>query len=181
MAARKTLIIGLTGYARSGKDTVASMIAEKYNFKMFTFSDLLKTELMKQGRPVTKDEMSKYGDMLRAEYGPEIMAEKMWEKARRFPRVVLSGFRTPEEVKRMRYEADKFFLVFVDAPPRIRFARRKKLDQLGWDDFFYRDKRDIEKKGLDKVVELANFTLRNNGSLRLLEKRVEELMEKILG
>jgi cytidylate kinase len=36
------MIIGLTGYAQSGKDTVASILVEKYGFKRVAFADKIR-------------------------------------------------------------------------------------------------------------------------------------------
>jgi dephospho-CoA kinase len=40
------MIIGLTGYARSGKDTVASILVEKYKFERVAFADPIRSMLM---------------------------------------------------------------------------------------------------------------------------------------
>jgi cytidylate kinase len=38
-------IIGLCGYARSGKDTLGSLLVERLSFKRISFADTLKKEL----------------------------------------------------------------------------------------------------------------------------------------
>jgi hypothetical protein len=40
------MIIGLTGYAQSGKDSVASVLIEKYGFERVAFADPIKSFLM---------------------------------------------------------------------------------------------------------------------------------------
>ena len=41
------MIIGLTGYARSGKDTVASILVEDYGFTRVAFADPIRDLLLK--------------------------------------------------------------------------------------------------------------------------------------
>lgn len=42
---RDKIIMGLIGYARSGKDTVGNILVNRYNFKRIAFGDILKQEL----------------------------------------------------------------------------------------------------------------------------------------
>lgn len=41
-AVLKPLLVGLTGYAQTGKDTIASVLVNKYGFKRVAFADKLK-------------------------------------------------------------------------------------------------------------------------------------------
>jgi len=46
------MIIGLTGYAQSGKDTVAKILVEKYGFKRVAFADKIRKLLYEMDPPV---------------------------------------------------------------------------------------------------------------------------------
>jgi len=48
------MIIGLTGYARSGKDTVANILVKNYGFKRVAFADPIR-KLLYETNPVVKD------------------------------------------------------------------------------------------------------------------------------
>lgn len=54
---RRPIIVGLIGYAQSGKDTVASRLVDACNFKRYAFADNLRKALYKLN-PV----LSQYGD-----------------------------------------------------------------------------------------------------------------------
>lgn len=48
------MIIGLSGYARSGKDTVAQFLVEEHGFKRLAFADTIRTFLLKIN-PILED------------------------------------------------------------------------------------------------------------------------------
>jgi hypothetical protein len=47
------MIIGLTGYAQSGKDTVAQVLVEKYGYTRIAFADKIRELLYEMDPPVT--------------------------------------------------------------------------------------------------------------------------------
>jgi hypothetical protein len=50
------MIIGLTGYSGSGKDTIAQLLCDNYDFTRFAFADPLKEMLIKAGL-ATREEL----------------------------------------------------------------------------------------------------------------------------
>lgn len=54
-------IIGLCGYARSGKDTVGKMMIEKMNFKRISFGDVLKKDLDEHMKSHVLEDLTKKG------------------------------------------------------------------------------------------------------------------------
>jgi len=183
------LVIGLTGLASSGKGEVARYL-EKNGFSKFVFSDVLKEEAEKRGLlenktyEEQKNIFSKLGDQLRRENGRwDILAEKLIEKIKsnNLEKVVVDGFRSVEEVNLFKKNFQNFYLIYVNADEEIRFKRRKLEDSnIDIENFRARDKRDIEEKGLEKVIELTDFTIDNNEEgLENLHKKIDEFLEKI--
>ena len=76
------MIIGLTGFARSGKDTVADILVRDYGFKRLAFADKLK-ELAEELNPVldTKNGTIRLQDVLYAS------GHLDWEHAKTVPAV----------------------------------------------------------------------------------------------
>jgi len=173
------VIIGLTGLAGSGKDAAANFLSEKYGYKLLVFSDILVEEAKKRGTEPTKMNLSILGDELRTETGNAVLAKKILEKIDPEKNYVLSGFRSPEEVYAIQNEVLDFYLVYIDADKATRFKRRRPEDPRTEKEFFARDERDVSNKGLGRVIEMADFTIANNGTLQELEKKVEELLSKI--
>ena len=172
-----TIIIGITGLARSGKDTAAEYLASSYGFKVFTMSDVIKTELMRRGMIISKENMSKLGDIMREEYGRNVVAIKTLEKSSNFAKVAITGMRSPEEIKYFRYEADKFYLLAIEANDDKRFERRSKEDPQRRSEFYVRDERDIKNKGLDKVIDKANCVIKNNYSKKYFYNKIDEFLK----
>jgi dephospho-CoA kinase len=175
------VIIGLTGLAGCGKDTVARYLQERHGYKMLVFSDILVEEAKSRGMEPTKMNLSILGDDLRKGMGNAALAKKLLDKIDPENSYVISGFRSPEEVYSIQNEVIDFCLIFIDADKSTRFKRRRPEDPQAENEFFERDERDIENKGTGKVIEMADFTIVNNGSVDELYKKTEELLAKIEG
>lgn len=190
VANKTSVVIGLTGLASSGKSTVANFMKGKWGFEYLVFSDVLKAEANRRGLLKGKDMesqkavLSKFGDDWRKETGKnEIIAEKLIEtiSERGLQRVVVDGARAPAEIELFRRSFEQFYLLAIDAGQKVRFARRKvqdpaaKLEQIE-----ARDKQDIENKGLDKVMTMADFMIDNNGDKEKLFKQIESAVGPVL-
>lgn len=175
------IVIGLTGYHRAGKDTVADYIEEEYGFRTLTFSDALKKRLKEQGKEITKMNMSKEGDKLRDKEGRAALAKELYRmiENRGWERVVMNGFLSPEEMDYIRNEVMNFHLVEVQAAPMKRFKRRSEDEPDNEEEFFKRDERDKELKGADKVMEMSDYIVHNNSDLESLHQEVDYVMADI--
>ena len=171
----------MTGLAGCGKDTVARYLQERHGYKMLVFSDILVEEAKSRGMEPTKMNLSILGDDLRKGMGNAALAKKLLDKIDPENSYVISGFRSPEEVYSIQNEVIDFCLIFIDADKSTRFKRRRPEDPQAENEFFERDERDIENKGTGKVIEMADFTIVNNGSVDELYKKTEELLAKIEG
>jgi len=184
------LVLGLTGLAGCGKGAVSDYLVKEHKFVKFVFSDVLREEAHKRGLLKTKNleeqksVLSKLGDELRKESGKKgILAEMLINKikANKSEKFIIDGFRSIEEVKLFRKNFKDFYLILVDADEVIRFSRRKLDDQNATlQDFQERDKRDIEEKGLGKVLEMADFSINNDKEgLDCLYKEIEKILNLI--
>lgn len=176
------MIVGLTGLARSGKQLVADYLKTKYGFKVYDFAqEVLIPEVKRRRIDPTKINLSVIGDELREENGMGILAELLIEKIGKVDdqNIVIMGFRSPEEVDYIRNESLHFYLVEVYSDPLIRYSRRESEDPQSTKEFFERDKRDIENKGMGKVLRMADFIIKNNSDTKSTQKQVDELMKKL--
>ncbi len=158
------MIIGVTSLARAGKDTFADYLVDNYGFVKLNLSDVLREELMVQGKPATKEEMSKLGDEWRTRYGMHIVMRRTLDKAQKFDRAIITGLRSMAEISLMRNNSDKVYVVAITASRDVRYERRNRLDPQTKEEFFARDERDINNKGLDEVIKSADYEIRNNYS-----------------
>jgi len=175
-------IIIVTGLARSGKDTVTNFIARKYSYKKFIASDLLKEELEKTGRPITKKNMETLGIKLRKQYGLDVMARQLWDRIKKYEKVVISGLRSPEDIDwfKAQKRVESVAVIAVTASNNIRFGRRNIQDAITKEHFFERDTIDMRELGLKKIIESADYTIKNESSLEILYNEIKEIMVKIV-
>ncbi len=171
------MIIGVTGLARAGKDSFADYLAKAYGFVKLNMSDCLRDQLVRDSKEPSKMNMSILGDEWRAKWGYDIIIRKTLECAQSLPKVIITGFRSVEEVSFMKSNSDKFMLVAIVASDETRFSRRNSDDPQDFDSFIARDIRDIEKKGLDKVLALADYVIDNDSNDWNLYGKCEEFLK----
>src|SRR3989338_2513512 len=183
------MVIGLTGLAGSGKTTVAKYLKEKYGYEFLTLSDIIKEEIARRGLSdgetleEQKRYQSKFADEWRKETGKmDIVAIKMIEKVNsmKLNKVAIDGFRSPAEVDLFRNAFLNFKLIYVSTDFETRFQRRQKDDPTAKKEKMQeRDEDDIERKGLQDVIEMADFVLDNNGTLKDLQHQIDVIVEGI--
>lgn len=181
------MIIGLTGKNACGKGEVALYLKRK-GFKYFSLSDVIRDEIKKNKLEVTRDNLIKFGNFLREEFGPQVLAQRIIEKLIPNVNYVIDSIRNPHEVYSLRIMGD-FTFVNVCASPEVRFerikARQRELDPQTFRDFLKYEEREVKNKSsnmqqLDRCEELADFTIENNSSIEELYKKVDKLLKKLL-
>lgn len=178
------IIIGLTGPAASGKETISKKFAEA-GFEVFVFSDILRREaesrgLLKGNPEEDKMIISKLGDIVRFISGKKdiladaLVREILYSEKQKF---VVDGFRAEDEVFLFRKTFGNFKLIYVNAESKIRFERRKLQDPTAsYDNFLKRDELDIKNKGMDKVFKMADARIENNGDLESLHAQMGKFL-----
>ena len=174
------MIIGLTGPAQAGKDTVADYIVENYGFKKVSFSDILDEELKKRGLEITKMNRSKLGDDLRKKGGMGVLAEILLKRIDS-PDVVIPNFRSPEEVVYIRSKTSGFHLILIETDAKKRYERRSNIDPDNFEEFVARDERDFKNKGMESVFIMADHSLHNDGNLEELHEQIDAAMKDLTG
>jgi|YelNatPaOPRAMG01_1025707.scaffolds.fasta_scaffold11743_4 dephospho-CoA kinase len=184
-------VIGLTGTIGAGKKTVKEIIQKKLTCYTVTLSDIIKAEIERRKGTLDRSTLQNMGNELRKRYGSHILAMLAVEympKEKNF--IIIDGIRNPGEVEYLKKKYGKDFkLLAVDANEKIRFerllSRGEKKDPKTWEEFLEMDKRD---KGfgeppwgqqVSKCLEMADFTILNEGSLEELERKVEEIIKAL--
>lgn len=171
-------VLGITGLSGCGKDTVAQYLKKKYNFEWFNFSDILLDECKKLKLEPTKMNLSKIGDKYRLEKGMGGLALSIFEKIKDCEKtnIVITGFRSTEEVDYIRNNVEEFTLMEIRTDPLLRWKRRKTSDPQNKEEFFERDRRDKELKGLGKVINMVDLTIINNDNISELNKKIDNFV-----
>jgi dCMP deaminase len=184
------MIIGLTGKNGAGKGEAARELV-RLGFEYHSLSDVLREELKRRKRPVTRDNLTRLGNELRRAHGPGVLAAKTLARLDPHKNAVVDSFRNPGEVEAFRKNGS-FALISVVASPRVRFARirtrARENDPKALREFLFVEKRedkparagDIHPQNISACIAAADAQLPNNGTLFQLRERVAPLLQKLL-
>lgn len=181
------MIIGLTGPICAGKDEVAHILMEM-GFQRFSLSDEIRTEMREKGIVPTRTILQEYADSVRRKEGIGVWARRITPKLPLGVDCVIDSIRNPGEVEVFR-ESRNFFLLKVDAPARLRFARMVKRAR-EQDPQTFEQFQQLERKDLGigqpeygqqhaQCFALADKTVINEGTIEKLREVIREVLEDI--
>jgi len=182
------MILGLTGRNAAGKGEVARIL-KAGGFEYFSLSDELRLELQAQGVAETRDHLIEAGRRLRQNEGLDALARRVTRRFNTGLNQVVDSIRNPEEVRFLR-SLGSFFLIAVDAPLDLRFARAQARartgDPVDIDAFRKAEERELASgdpaaQQLIGTIALADFTVVNDTDLETLTTRVRALFREAVG
>jgi len=181
------MILGVTGFFCSGKDSLASYLGSK-GFVHISLSDMIREEIRARQQEVTLERLTKVGNELRRRYGAGILAVRALRCMNEYSRYVVTSIRHPAEVETLRLRRD-FVLLFVDAPQRVRYdrsiARARKGDHLPtFEEFIAAEKgqlsgKDPDAQQLALCRDEADLVLRNDRTLQVFHSRIDKALRDI--
>src|SRR3989338_6469212 len=115
------MIIGLTGLNGAGKGEAAEFL-KKRGFQYYSLSDVIREQLEREGKPVTRQNLIECGNSLRQQYGASVLADRILKRLDPDKNYVVDSFRNPNEVAAFRSKKD-FGLLKITADAEIRFER----------------------------------------------------------
>ncbi len=125
---------------------------------------------------------------LREKYGASYLAERLYDKARKAgSKSVIESLRNPKEVESLKKKGS-FYLLATDADPKIRYQRIRKrgseTDKITYQEFIANEKREMSthdknRQNLSKCINMAEYQLENNGTIRQLHQRIEKILNDI--
>ena len=180
-------VIAFVGYVTSGKDRAAE-IAQDRGFALFSGGDLLRSIADELGIPKDRDSLIRYGNLYRRRFGSDIIFRGAVQEIKAAPegsKHVLHSFRNPAEVELVQKELGAL-VVEVWAPPEVRFQRMPDRNKEGnpktWEAFQRLEDIDhgigqeLSGQNIAECVALAEVVIRNEGTLRDLEGKIDELL-----
>lgn len=184
------MLIGITGFYCSGKDTAADFLVGKKGFVHYSLSDALRDELRRRGKEITRANLLETGFDLRNTRGFGVLAELAVEKCRKTrdcENFVITSIRHPDEIRRLAAESD-FFLLKLDAPSEIRFERLKKRgreqDPRTFEEFMAFEQKESATEGpgqqLGICAAMADVTVDNSlNDYKTLYEKLDTLVEQL--
>lgn len=182
-----SILIGLTGENCSGKGTAAEYLMKK-GFAFASLSDVVREELAKEKKEVTRDHLVAKANALRTEFGPGILAKKVLARLEKDRNYCIDSIRNPAEAEELR-KTKNFFLIYITAPAEVRFQRmrerQRESDPRTLQEFQRLEQ--IERKGsptqqnLEATSKTADKTLVNDGDLVQLYDRIDQALSELSG
>jgi dephospho-CoA kinase len=182
------IIVGITGTLGAGKGTVVEYLKQQKGFKHFSVRAYLTREIEKRGMPVNRDTMVAIANGLRAKHSPSFIIEELFcEAAELGQNCIIESIRTPGEIQALKSKAG-FFLLAVDADPRIRYNRIRKrnseTDNVSFNTFVNNEQREMHsddpsKQNLAECIKQADYVIKNDGNLVQLHEKTEAFLEFI--
>ena len=181
-------MIATTGMGGSGKGEVLKYL-ETRGLKSVVMRTVVENEMRENGIEVNNKNLREYATELRKKNGMDIVAKMclplLKEMSKEKKTVLIDGIRSYEEVELFKREfGDDFVLIAVFASLKLRFERLKKRGE-EWDmktvgELEWRDKKELSW-GTGNSIALSDFIIDNSGTLKDLQKKVDEVLEKITG
>ncbi|MBU0591864.1 AAA family ATPase [Candidatus Micrarchaeota archaeon] len=177
------MIIGLTGENCAGKGVVAEHLQKK-GFYYLSLSDVIREELKKEGKEITRENLIASGNILREKLGAGALGRITSEKIQDDKNYVVDSIRNPAEVEELQ-KHKRFVLIYVTAPPEMRFARMKarhrENDAETLEQFLEFEKKEMEnkdktKQNLKATFAMAKQRLVNDGELEALYETADNVV-----
>jgi len=175
----KAVLICVTGMPGAGKSEVAMRIAKRLNAKLLNMGDFVRSEALRRGIPIDRENLMRLANELREEMGPDAVAKLVLASIVEGSLYVIDGVRNLEEVDTFRSKTS-VILIAVHASPKERFkrllSRGREDDPKNYQEFLERDLKEL-KLGLGNVIAMADLIVVNQG--RDIESVVEEALRMI--
>lgn len=179
------MIVGVTGYFCSGKDTMASILMAK-GFEHVSLSDMIRDEMKVRGRRIDIPGLTEVGNELRRLEGPGTLGRRALARMDFSRNWVVTSIRHPAEVEALRERPD-FVMVFVDASQRKRFerslTRARKGDPTTLETFAAEEKRQMRAEAGDGTAQqleacrrMADLRITNNGSPDAFREKITQFL-----
>jgi dephospho-CoA kinase len=181
------MIIGISGTDGAGKGVVVDYLVEKHGFVHCSARELITTEINRLGRTVNRANMRITANELRAQFGNDYVVTQYLEQyGDSEADLIIESIRTMAEAETLKQEGG--ILLVVDAEQSLRYQRimerKSESDQITFEEFCSQEAiemNDPDPNGMQKarVMESADFTIQNNGSLEELYTHIEHFMKSV--
>ena len=189
------VVIGITGTAGAGKGAVVDYLVDRYAFMHLSVRGFLLEEIRRRDLPnVNRNTMGEIANELRRKHSPAYIVQTLFAQATKTSasRVIIESVRVPAEVDALRNLAcsNNFFLLSVDADPKIRYsrivARKSETDNVSYEEFLEQERIEMNnnekfKQNLRVCAQKSDFSITNNGNLADLQQSINLFLTETVG
>lgn len=137
-----------------------------------------------------RDNLTSTANDLRAKEGPAAVTINLFREAEKHgKRAIIESVRTEGEIVNLRSRGVPFTLLAVDADQKVRYERIHKrgsaTDSVSFETFKAQEEREMTstdptKQNVKRCMELADFTIRNDGTEADFHAAIESVVDKLL-
>ena len=179
-------VFAVCGLPASGKGEFATILA-KTGIPVLSMGDMIRAEVKKRNIEEYPEVFGEVAQQLRQQFGDDILAVRLCSAVdnllEKHDVVLIEGLRGVAEYDVFHsHWSDKFSTIAVTADEEVRFQRiqlRGRAEDGDRDSLKIRDEREIGW-GLDVLINQADFTLSNDGSLSDFVNKCQIWLEQIL-
>lgn len=178
-------IIGITGTLGAGKGTVVDYLVQNKGFKHYSVSGYLKEELIKQNREINRTNLQDIGNELREKFGPDYVTQELFTNAQTDNcDAIIESIRNPKEAEFIKLKDG--IMLAVTADQKIRYERIKlrksEKDDVTFEEFQKQEEKEFQNsdpnaQNLPKCIEMSDYVITNNGSLKNLYEQIEKVIK----
>jgi dephospho-CoA kinase len=182
------IVIGITGTLGAGKGTIVDYLVQTKGFNHFSVRAYLLNQIRSLKMPENRDSMFHLANELRAEHGSAYVTDQLYKQAiEEGQDAIIESIRTTGEIASLRKKGS-FFLLAVDADPKIRYerivARKSETDTIDFATFLKNEQResvssDPAVQNLQACIKLADIRFDNNGTIPELEQQVDHYLSNL--
>lgn len=182
------MLLGITGTDGGGKGTVVEYLVSSKGFVHYHGRKLFIEEIEKQGLENNRANMRVVANELRRRQGDDVIVKLFLKQAeeRGDKNIIIDSIRATAEAETLKTNGG--ILLSVDADSKIRYeriqARKSSSDQVTFEEFIKHEElemNDPDPNGMQKaaVMQMADYTIINNGTLPELYAQIEQILTQI--
>ncbi|MFT4310657.1 MAG: hypothetical protein ACMXYC_03420 [Candidatus Woesearchaeota archaeon] len=173
--------IGITAPNGAGKDTVALFFKQK-GLALYSLSDALRNICIEQNIPITRDNLIRLAESLKAQQGHDVLAQKALAYTKQ-PTVFVS-IRHLAELQTLKKHGVVIIGIVADQKTRYERNRIRNRydDNYTYEEFLHQEQRERSGKqahhnNIDACMALADIHIDNNGTLDALYAQLEHIIQ----
>lgn len=181
------MIIGITGTPGAGKGAVVEFLVREKGFTHYSARNFFAEQMERSGIQIDRDSMTAFANELRLKFGGRFVFDELYRRASESDTpAVIESIRSLGEAEALKEQGG--ILISIDADQNIRYerihGRASALDKVTQEEFQQQEAREmrsdaLHKQNIEKVMEMADFTIKNSTSKEDLFRQIEEILEKI--
>lgn len=183
------MLLGITGTDGAGKGAVADYLVKEKGFVHCSARAIWEDEFAKRGMESNRANMRLVANELRSKHGNDFLITYYLKKIEKeqIKNAVIESIRTTAEVDTLHKNGG--VLIAVDADQYLRYdriqERKSSSDQISFEEFVAHEKLesdDPDPNGMQKakVMEMADHTILNEGTLEELHQKIEAVLVKLV-